>query len=53
LKKIVQTICHEIANFPDRIDFSGVTEQTGEQLSYFDPKNYEKLLATAVLNKVS
>lgn len=53
LKKIVQTICHEIASFPEKMDFSGVTERTDDQLPYFDPKQYEKLLATAVLNKVS
>lgn len=53
LKKFVQTICEEIASFPDKMDFSGVNDRgQEEQLPYFDPKKYEKLLATAVLNKV-
>lgn len=53
LKKFVQNICEEFVSFPDKIDFSGIAERPGEPLPYFDPRQYEKLLATAVLNKVS
>lgn len=52
LRKFVQGVCEEIINFPNTIDFSGVPGRLEEPLPIFDPKKYEKLLATAVLNKV-
>lgn len=52
LRKFVQGLCEEIINFPSTIDFSGVPGRLEEPLPIFDPKKYEKLLATAVLNKV-
>jgi hypothetical protein len=52
LRKFVQGVCEEIINFPTQIDFSGVPGRIEEPQIYFDPKKYEKLLATAVLNKV-
>lgn len=39
-------------NLPNAIDFSGVPGRMEEPMPYFDPKKYEQLLATAVLNKV-
>lgn len=40
-------------NLTDTLDFSGVPGRQQEPIPYFDPKKYEQLLATAVLNKVS
>lgn len=40
-------------NLPTTLDFSGVPGRKEEPLPVFDPKRYEQLLATAVLNKVS
>lgn len=53
LKKFVQGICEDIVNLTNTLDFSGVPGRQQEQIPYFDPKKYEQLLATAVLNKVS
>lgn len=53
LKKFVQGICEDIVNLTDTLDFSGVPGRRQEhEQEYFDPKKYEQLLATAVLNKV-
>jgi hypothetical protein len=40
-------------NLPSTFDFSGVPGRQEEPLPVFDPKKYEQLLATAVLNKVN
>lgn len=40
-------------SIPDLLNQSGVPDRDEEPLPYFDPKKYEELLATAVLNKVS
>lgn len=53
LKQFVQKICDEFVNLPSTFDFSGIPDRIAEPLPYFDPRQYEKLLATAVLNKVS
>lgn len=53
LKKFIQAICEEIVNLPNTLDFSGVPGHPQEPTLYFDPKKYEQLVATAVLNKVS
>lgn len=53
LKKVVQGIIEEIMNLPQTLDFSQVPGRPEEPLPVFDPKKYEQLLATAVLNKVS
>jgi len=53
LKLIVQTIVEEVINLPNTLDFSGTQGRPAEPEPFFDPKKYEQLLATAVLNKVS
>lgn len=53
LKKFIQGICEEVLNLPNTLDFSHVPGRPEEPLPYFDPKRYEQLLATAVLNKVN
>lgn len=52
LKKFVQGIVEDIINLPDKLDFSDCPGRPEEPLSYYDPKKYEQLVATAVLNKV-
>lgn len=53
LKKFIQGIVEEIINLPNTLDFSDCPGRLEEPLPYFDPKKYEKLVATAVLNKVN
>jgi hypothetical protein len=52
LKKLIQRICREVMNFPNALDLSGVPDKTLEPPAHFDPKKYDQLVATAVLNKV-
>ncbi|XP_052892684.1 uncharacterized protein LOC128300599 isoform X2 [Anopheles moucheti] len=52
LKRLVQKILEEIAKLPELLNHSGLPLRPEEHLPYFDPKKYEQLLATAVLNKV-
>ncbi|XP_035791680.1 uncharacterized protein LOC118466447 isoform X8 [Anopheles albimanus] len=52
LKQLVQKILEEIAKLPELLNHSGLPLRPEEHLPYFDPKKYEQLLATAVLNKV-
>jgi hypothetical protein len=52
LRKFVQGICEEVINISSTVDFSGVPGRLLEPVIYFDPKKYDQLLATAVLNKV-
>uniref|UniRef100_A0A2M4CKG4 FYVE-type zinc finger domain-containing protein n=1 Tax=Anopheles darlingi TaxID=43151 RepID=A0A2M4CKG4_ANODA len=52
LKQLVQKILEEIAKLPELLNHSGIPLRPEEHLPYFDPKKYEQLLATAVLNKV-
>lgn len=40
-------------SIPDLLNQSGVPDRDEEPLPFFDPKKYEELLATAVLNKAS
>lgn len=37
---------------PSILNQTGISDRPEERLPYFDPKKYEQLLATAVLNKV-
>ncbi|CAO1391538.1 unnamed protein product [Diamesa hyperborea] len=53
LKKFVQSIVEEVLSLPQTLDFSGVPGRVIPPLPYFDPKKYEQLLATAVLNKIT
>lgn len=54
LKHLVERIIEEVFKIPDLFDHSGVSSQPQRiNLPQFDPKKYEELLATAVLNKVS
>ncbi|XP_041770480.1 uncharacterized protein LOC121592764 isoform X9 [Anopheles merus] len=52
LKRLIQRILEEIAKLPELLNHSGLPLRPEEHLPYFDPKKYEQLLATAVLNKV-
>uniref|UniRef100_A0A2M3YZN3 FYVE-type zinc finger domain-containing protein n=1 Tax=Anopheles braziliensis TaxID=58242 RepID=A0A2M3YZN3_9DIPT len=52
LKQLVQKILEEIGKLPELLNHSGLPLRPEEHLPYFDPKKYEQLLATAVLNKV-
>ncbi|KAJ6643313.1 hypothetical protein Bhyg_08273 [Pseudolycoriella hygida] len=53
LKHLVERIIEEVFKFPDFFDRSGVSSQPQAiNLPQFDPKKYEELLATAVLNKL-
>uniref|UniRef100_A0A8W7P406 Uncharacterized protein n=1 Tax=Anopheles coluzzii TaxID=1518534 RepID=A0A8W7P406_ANOCL len=52
LKRLIQKILEEIAKLPELLNHSGLPLRPEEHLPYFDPKKYEQLLATAVLNKV-
>lgn len=50
---MVERIIEEVFKIPEFFDHSGVREQSQRtNLPQFDPKKYEELLATAVLNKV-
>lgn len=51
---MVERIIEEVFKIPELFDHSGVpSEPQRIDLPQFDPKKYEELLATAVLNKVS
>ncbi|XP_035910466.1 uncharacterized protein LOC118511464 isoform X2 [Anopheles stephensi] len=52
LKQLIQKILDQIAKLPELLNHSGHPLRPEEHLPYFDPKKYEQLLATAVLNKV-
>lgn len=52
LKLLVQRIIEEVFKLPELFDYSGVKDDQKNILPEFDPKKYEELLATAVLNKV-
>uniref|UniRef100_A0A182NJF2 Ribosomal protein mS38 C-terminal domain-containing protein n=1 Tax=Anopheles dirus TaxID=7168 RepID=A0A182NJF2_9DIPT len=52
LKRLIQKILEEIGKLPELLNHSGLPLRPEEHLPYFDPKKYEQLLATAVLNKV-
>ncbi|XP_050073477.1 uncharacterized protein LOC126561400 isoform X2 [Anopheles maculipalpis] len=52
LKQLIQKILDQIAKLPELLNHSGLPLRPEEHLPYFDPKKYEQLLATAVLNKV-
>lgn len=53
LRLLVERIIEEVFKIPELFDHSGVPSQPQRiNLPQFDPKKYEELLATAVLNKV-
>lgn len=52
LKRLIQKIMSEAMRLPDLFNLSGVPQRPEEQMPFFDPKKYEQLVATAVLNKV-
>lgn len=53
LKRLIQKIMAEAMRLPDLFNQSGVAPpRPEEQMPFFDPKKYEQLVATAVLNKV-
>lgn len=50
---MVERIIEQVFKIPEMIDFSGTRPTSEPTPSHvFDPKKYEELLATAVLNKV-
>lgn len=49
---MVERIIEQVFKIPELLDQSGVKVQANANLPEFDPKKYEELLATAVLNKV-
>lgn len=49
---MVERIIEQVFKIPEMIDFSGTAEREQTPMQVFDPKKYEELLATAVLNKV-
>lgn len=54
LKQLVERIIEEVFKIPELFDHSGVPKEPQRiTLPHFDPKKYEELLATAVLNKVT
>ncbi|XP_037046730.1 uncharacterized protein LOC119081716 isoform X2 [Bradysia coprophila] len=53
LKHLVERIIEEVFKIPELFDHSGVPKEPQRiSLPQFDPKKYEELLATAVLNKL-
>lgn len=55
LRRLVEQIIEQVFRLPELLDCSGVSP-AGQQVprpAEFDPKKYEELLATAVLNRVS
>lgn len=52
LKRLIQQIMSEAMRLPDLFNLSGVPPRPEEHVPFFDPKKYEQLVATAVLNKV-
>lgn len=54
LRKIVHTIVQEVIKLPEFYNQKGFSSVDANQVkSSFEPKTYEDLLATAVINKVS
>lgn len=53
LKRLIQNIVSEALKLPNLFNHSGVPPRPEEHVPFFDPKKYEQLVATAVLNKVS
>lgn len=54
LRKIVHTIAQEVIKLPEFYNQKGFSSVDAKQVqSSFEPKVYEDLLATAVINKVS
>lgn len=52
LKNMVERIIEQVFKIPEMIDLSGTGPRELASTPVFDPKKYEELLATAVLNKV-
>lgn len=53
LRNLIERIIEQVFKIPELLDQSGVPGQDPGTLPEFDPKKYEELLATAVLNKVN
>lgn len=55
LKRLIQKIISDAMQLPDLFTSHPVPPDNPEepQLPFFDPKKYEQLVATAVLNRVS
>lgn len=53
LKRLVEQVIEQVFKIPELLDYSGVPGREQARAAEFDPKKYEELLATAVLNKVS
>lgn len=53
LKRLVEQVIEQVFKIPELLDYSGVPGREHVRAAEFDPKKYEELLATAVLNKVS
>lgn len=49
---MVERIIEQVFKIPEMMDFSGTGPRETAPMPAFDPKKYEELLATAVLNKV-
>jgi hypothetical protein len=49
---LVQRVIEEALRLPDFLDYSGIDRDPEGRLPEFNPKTYEDLLATAILNKV-
>ncbi|XP_055318931.1 putative mediator of RNA polymerase II transcription subunit 26 isoform X7 [Sitodiplosis mosellana] len=52
LRKIVHTIVQEVIKLPEFCNQKGLDVDTNQVQSSFEPKIYEDLLATAVINKI-
>lgn len=53
LRNLIERIIEQVFKIPNLVDQSGVPGRDSGTLPEFNPKKYEELLATAVLNKVS
>jgi hypothetical protein len=52
LRRFINRICQEVVNISNSLDYTGVTNAQDDKLFAADPRTYEQLVATAVLNKV-
>lgn len=52
LRRLVEQIVEQVFKIPELLDHSGVPGRAPADALEFNPKKYEELLATAVLNKV-
>ncbi|KAG5679937.1 hypothetical protein PVAND_009473 [Polypedilum vanderplanki] len=54
LKRFINRICQEVVSISNSLDYTGlVANAQDDKLFATDPKTYEQLVATAVLNKIT